>query len=80
MYVRVLLHFLLNLSNISSDDFVVIHILRVNDHIYQSEFIYTVPFLCFSWVKVFRINPEFRILRLTLSIESQPQSAELWRL
>ena len=27
------------------------------------------------WVKVFRINIEFRILRL--SIESQPQNAEL---
>ena len=31
-----------------------------------------------TWVKVFRIIPEFRILRLT--IESQPQNAELWRL
>ena len=28
--------------------------------------------------EVFRINPEFRILRLT-SIESQPQNAELGR-
>ena len=31
-----------------------------------------------SWVKVFRIVPEFRILRLT-STESQPQNAELRR-
>ena len=31
----------------------------------------------FSWVKVFRINPEFRILRLTF--QSQPQNAELGR-
>ena len=31
-----------------------------------------------TWVKVFRSNPEFRILRLT-SIESQPQNAELRR-
>ena len=30
------------------------------------------------WVKVFRINPEFRILRLTFQ-ESQPQNAELGR-
>ena len=30
------------------------------------------------WVKVFRRNPEFRILRLTF-IESQPQNAELGR-
>ena len=28
-----------------------------------------------TWMKVFRIIPEFRILRL--SIESQPQNAEL---
>ena len=28
-----------------------------------------------TWVKVFRINPEFRILRLAF-IESQPQNAE----
>ena len=29
-----------------------------------------------TWVKVFRIIPEFRILRLTPQ-ESQPQNAEL---
>ena len=35
--------------------------------------------LCiYAWVKVFRIIPEFRILRLT-SIESQPQNAEFCR-
>ena len=37
----------------------------------------------FALVKVFRINPEFRILRLTfnrLSIESQLKNAELGRL
>ena len=36
-----------------------------------------------AWMKVFRIIPEFRILRLTfhtLSIERQPQNAELGRL
>ena len=32
-----------------------------------------------TWVKVFRIIPEFRILRL-ISIESGPQHAELGRL
>ena len=35
-----------------------------------------------TWVKVFRIIPEFRILRLTFhrkSIESQPQNAEFCR-
>ena len=31
------------------------------------------------WLKVFRINPEFRILRLT-SKESPPQNAKLGRL
>ena len=42
--------------------------------------------IMFTWVKVFRIIPEFRILRLTFyrlsiySIESQPQNAELGRL
>ena len=38
--------------------------------------------LIMTWVKVFRIIPEFRILRLTfhrLSIESQPQNPELSR-
>ena len=29
-----------------------------------------------SWVKVFRVNPEFRILRLTYVLV-QPQNAEL---
>ena len=32
-----------------------------------------------AWVKVFRIIPEFRILRLTFH-RSQPQNAELGRL
>ena len=35
--------------------------------------------LAYAWVKVFRINPEFRILRLTF-MESQPPNAELRRL
>ena len=35
---------------------------------------------CETPVKVFRINPEFRILRLTFHMESQPQYAELCRL
>ena len=33
-----------------------------------------------SWVKVFMIIPEFRILRLTFHTERQPQNAELGRL
>ena len=33
--------------------------------------------LLFPWMNVFRINPEFRILRLTFHIESQPQNADL---
>ena len=37
-------------------------------------------FVHIAWVKVFRINPEFRILRLTFCVESQPQNAELGRL
>ena len=36
---------------------------------------FTCSMLQYTWVKVFRINPEFRILRL-----SQPQNAELGRL
>ena len=37
--------------------------------------------LKYSWVKVFRIIPEFRILRLTFHRNlSQPQNAELNRL
>ena len=37
-----------------------------------------VELVSIPWVKVFRINPEFRILRLTF--QSQSQNAELGRL
>ena len=33
-----------------------------------------------AWVTVFRIIPEFRILRPTFHIESLPQNAELGRI
>ena len=33
-----------------------------------------------TWVKVFKISPEFRILRLTFHMESQPQNPEFGRL